>query len=126
MKTSIARIALALCTVFTMGYTHAATAFEGEGDLATSDRTDLERTLDKQLSKHLSFPLMERANMNGVVTVAFAIDTEGRVQVLDCQSSNTDLKAYVLRKLAKVDVGSNPGGVWKTTYLRLVFKPERI
>jgi hypothetical protein len=124
MKTMITRTALAICTVFSMGYTHAATTFEGEREAATADRSQLERALDKQLSKHLSFPLMERANMNGVVTVAFAIDTEGRVQVLDCQSSNKDLKAYVLRKLAKVDVGNNPGGVWKTTYLRLVFKPE--
>ena len=125
MKTTVFRLALALCTVFTMGKGRAATTFEGERTAPATERTALERALDKQLNKYLSFPLMERADMNGVVTVAFAIDTEGKVQVLDCQSSNTDLKAYVLRKLAKVDVGSNPGGVWKTTYLRLVFKPEK-
>jgi outer membrane biosynthesis protein TonB len=126
MKTSLSRTALLLATVFTFGYSRAASPFEGNTAGATNDRTHLERVLDQQLSRHLSFPLMQKADMTGVVTVAFAINTEGRVQVLDIQGSNEALKQYVMKKLAKVDVGENPNGVWKTTYLRLVFKPEQV
>lgn len=128
MKTNLSRTALLLATVFTFGYSRAAVPFTGEGNTAasTTDRTHLERLLDQQLSKYLSFPLMQKVDMTGVVTVAFAINTEGRVQVLDIQGSNEALKQYVMKKLAKVDVGENPNGVWKTTYLRLVFKPEQV
>ena len=126
MKTTISRLALVLCSVFTMGYTHAAASFEGEGVKNTPDRSAMERSLDQQLNKYLSFPVLERkADMTGEVLVAFVIDTEGKVKVLDCVSANEDLRQYVLRKLARIDVGENVDGMWKTTYLRLNFKPER-
>lgn len=125
MKTKITRIALLVAAVFTMGYGRAATTFNGEETNKADSRTAIERSLDQQLNKYLSFPLMEKAEMIGEVTVAFVINAEGRVEVIDCVSANASLRDYVLRKLAKIDVGNNPDGTWKTTYLHLVFKPER-
>ena len=122
MKTNLLRSAFLLATVFTMHYVKAATP--GKNDAAAIERTSLERALDKQLNKYLSFPLLERENMLGEVMVAFVINIEGKVEVVACESVNEKLKKYVLRKLAKVDIGDNPNGVWKTTYLRLSFKGE--
>lgn len=122
MKTRFSRIALILCSVFTMGYSHAAAP---EGDAVKNDRSAMERSLHQQLNRYLSFPVLERNNdMTGEVTVAFVINAEGKVQVLECVSRNEALRDYVLRKLARIDVGDNADGMWKTTYLRLRFKPE--
>ena len=44
--------------------------------------------------------------------------------MIDAISTNDDLRAYVLRKLSRVDIGTNPEGVWKTSHIRFVFRPE--
>ena len=124
MKTRITRTALLLCTVFTLGYARAASTFEGEGTAPADQRTLIERALDKQLNKYLTYPWLAQDDMTGEVTVAFVINAEGRVRVLECTSANKALLDYVLRKLDRIDVGDNPEGVWKTTYLHLVFRPE--
>lgn len=88
-------------------------------------RNTLERTLDRALNKHLSFPAAGKNDMLGDVYVSFVIDKEGRVEVLDCRADNERLKDYVLRKLARIDIGDNPEGIWKTTHMRITFRPER-
>jgi hypothetical protein len=60
--------------------------------------------------------------MTGEVYVSFVIDKEGRVEVLDCNSANEDLREYALRKLARIDIGDNPQGIWRTTHI--TFRPE--
>jgi hypothetical protein len=117
----IARTTLLLATVFTLGTAQAAEPFK----MNTAAKTSMERALDRQLSKHLSFPLLERGHdMTGEVTISFVVNTEGRIEVLNATSNNEDLRAYVLRKLSKVDIGSNPEGVWRTSHIRFVFRPE--
>lgn len=117
----IARTTLLLATVFTMGAATAADPFK----VNTPAKTSMERALDRQLSKHLSFPMLERGHdMTGEVTVSFVVNAEGHVEVVNATSNNDDLRAYVLRKLSKVDIGSNPEGVWRTSHIRFVFRPE--
>ena len=121
MKAMITRTALMLATVFTFGHIRAAEPATPMPNLATGT----ERELDKQLNKFITYPLLERAhNMDGVVYVSFVINTDGKVEVISAHSDNTDLCEYVLRKLAKVDIGNNPNGVWKTEHMRFVFHPE--
>jgi hypothetical protein len=84
----------------------------------------MERALDRALSRHLCFPLMERGDMTGKVYVSFNVDTEGHVQVIRCESVNARLREYVLRKLQRIDIGSNPEGMWRTTHLVIDFHPE--
>ncbi|MBL7950273.1 MAG: hypothetical protein JNM62_01020 [Flavobacteriales bacterium] len=121
MRITIARSFFLLATVFTLGHTNAAEPVRS----TLSKRSALERSLDRALSNTLSFPLMEKTNMTGQVHLSFVIDTEGRIQVIECNSANAELKAYVLRKLARIDVGENPGGSWKTTHMVFNFHPEK-
>ena len=108
-------------TVFTMGATQAAKRFK----MNTAAKTTMERALHRQLSKHLSFSVLERGhNMTSEVAISFVVNNEGRIEVLNATSTNEDLRAYVLRKLNKVDIGSNPEGVPRTSHLRFVFRPE--
>jgi hypothetical protein len=64
-------------------------------------------------------------HMLGEVFVSFVIDKEGKVEVVHCSSDNEALRAYVLRKLSRIDIGENPDGMWKTTHLHIVFRPEK-
>lgn len=124
MKTLNIRSLLLVASVFTMGCAFASGPGSTNADV-TARQLSLERTLDKALNRHLSFPLLEKGDMLGEVMVSFVIDKEGRVEVLSCTSENEALRAYVLRKLARIDIGDNPDGIWKTTYLKINFRPEK-
>lgn len=122
MKTIITRSTLLIAALFTFALAQAAEPVRMK---TTAKPGTLERNLDRALNRHLSFPLTAKGDMTGEVYVSFVIDKEGRVEVLECNSANEQLKAYVLRKLARIDVGENPDGIWKTTHMRISFKPER-
>jgi hypothetical protein len=122
MKTRILRFTLLLATVLTLGQSRATEPLFTNTNVAK--RSTLERNLDRALNKHLSFPLLDSKDMTGEVYVSFVIDKEGRVEVLDCNSANEDLREYVLRKLARIDIGDNPQGIWRTTHMHITFRPE--
>ena len=122
MKRRIPHLLLVIATVFTMGYARAAEPIRL--NTGGNERPASERALERSLNRHLSFPLLEKGDMTGKVFVSFAIDKEGRIEVLSCSSTNERLRAYVLRKLALVDVGENPDGIWKTSHLVINFHPE--
>lgn len=121
MISNITRTLGLIATVFTLGQAIAAEPVKINGSLSRSSQ---ERMLDRALNRHLSFPLFEKGDMTGEVYVSFVIDTEGKVAVLECNSSNPRLKDYVMRKLAKVDIGDNPDGIWKRTHMKISFRPE--
>lgn len=123
MERKIIRSLFLLATVFTMGYTRAAEPFR-VGNSASEVR--LERSLERELNRHVIYPVMEeKTDMTGEVFVSFVVNTEGKLVVIDCTSANKHLRDYVLRRLERVDIGDNPNGVWKTTRMRFVFRPER-
>ena len=122
MKTRILRSLLLLATVLTFGYAQATEPIFANSNVAK--RTTLERNLDRALNKQLSYPLLDRKDMTGEVYVSFVIDKEGHIEVLECRSVNDDLRDYVLRKLARIDIGENPQGIWRTTHMHITFKPE--
>ena len=122
MKICILRSLLLLATVLTFGYAQATEPIFANSNVAK--RTTLERNLDRALNKQLSYPLLDRKDMTGEVYVSFVIDKEGHIEVLECRSVNDDLRDYVLRKLARIDIGENPQGIWRTTHMHITFKPE--
>ncbi len=118
MITNIARSLALIATICTIGHAMAAKPVK-----IKNTKTAMERVLDRALNKHLAYPVAVKQDMTGDVYVSFVIDKEGRVEVLDCASSNERLKEYVIRKLAKIDIGDN-NGIWRTTHMRISFKPE--
>jgi len=124
MKAIISRTALFLAAALALGTLQAAQPLLTESPNAAK-RSSAERTLDRALNRHLSFPLAEKAGLHGDVYISFVIDQEGKVEVLDCSSASEELKAYVLRKLAMIDIGDDPEGMWRTTHLHIKFRPEK-
>ena len=122
MNNRILRTTLLLASVITLGYSRAAEPVVPSAP--ANHRSSLERSLDRALNKHLSYPLLEKADMTGEVMVSFVIDKEGKLEVLQCSSANDRLKAYVLRKLARIDIGDNPEGIWRTSHIKFTFRPE--
>lgn len=123
MRTVISRSLFLLATVFTLGYARAAEPVRMK---PLTKRSTLERTLDRALSNTLAYPLLAKDDMTGEVYVSFVINKEGRIEVIDASSPNEELKAYVLRKLARIDIGDNPDGSWKTTHMIFNFRPEKV
>jgi hypothetical protein len=121
MNNKLSRLTLVLASVLTLGYARAAEPVR----LNSNERPAIERSLQRQLNRHLSFPVMETGNMTGKVYVSFVVDKEGKLEVISCASENERLRAYVLRKLARVDIGENPDGIWKTTHMVFDFHPEK-
>ena len=122
MKTSATHLLIVLAAIFTIGRVRAAEPLPAR---APAPSIDKERELERQINKYVTYPIMERAHhMDGQVLVSFVIDTEGKVKVINARSVNTALCEYVLRMLAKVDIGDNPDGLWRTTHMRFDFRPE--
>lgn len=123
MKTIISRSFFLLFTIAILGQAKAinppALAVDNSSMLAK-----MERNLEHALNRNIAFPLLAKENMTGEVYVSFVIDKEGKVEVLSCRSDNDALSEYVLRKLARIDIGENPDGIWKTTHMRFNFRPE--
>ena len=116
------RLVFLLATVFTLASIRAA---EPLVPATATSPANMERELQRQIDKYVTYPLLERTrHMDGQVLVSFVIDTEGKVKVVHARSENTALCEYVLRMLAKIDIGSNPDGLWKTTHMRFNFRPE--
>lgn len=91
---------------------------------AAATTTSMDRKLDHQLNKHVTFPLNDANHMDGAVLVSFVVDIEGRLKVVDAEGTNPKLVDHVLRQLDKVDIGDNPTGTWKIERRRFVFRPE--
>lgn len=122
MKPSISRSLLMLALASTFAAIHGAPPAD---PLRANVPSAQERELKQQLNRYVTYPLMERKReMDGEVQVSFVINAAGKVEVISAASDNAELRAYVLRKLEKVDIGDNPSGTWKTEHMRFVFRPE--
>jgi len=122
MKPSISRSLLMLAFASTFAATQAAPPAD---PLRADVPSAQERELKKQLNRYVTYPLMEhKREMDGEVRVSFVINAVGKVEVISAVSQDPELRAYVLRKLERVDIGENPSGTWKTEHMRFVFRPE--
>ncbi len=125
MKKLISIIAT-MAIVFTMNNAKA----EGNGIVGSANnpaaKTEmLKKELNRELSQNVVFPLQERKyDMHGTVLATFVVDNEGRLEVLELKSTNTELAKYVREKLAKVDLEDNNGGIWRKTTVKFVFRDE--
>jgi hypothetical protein len=122
MKTTNLRSALLLAAACTF---LCATAANPATPLRSKTTSSMERELDRQLDKYVTYPLLERSQrMDGEVLVSFVVDAAGKVKVISARSENPELRDYVLRMLSKVDIGDNPDGTWKIDHVRFSFHPE--
>ncbi len=122
MKTTILRTALMFAATATFLF---STAAEPATPLRSTSPKALERELDRQIDKYVTYPLLQRSQrMDGEVLVSFVINAEGKVKVISARSKNNELCEYVISMLNKIDIGDNPDGTWKTTHMRFKFRPE--
>ena len=122
MRTACIRFAIVISSILLFGHARAADPLPS-APLVNS--ASMERAVEHQINRFVSFPLTDdQAAMYGVVDVAFVVDTEGRIVVVGTDSANPVLCDYVVRKLGKVHVGPNPSGLWNTSHVRFIFRPE--
>lgn len=66
----------------------------------------------------------EEPNMDGVVEVSFKIDSEGKVQIINMNSTSPQLAEYVIKKLNKIQLQQGDSQVGKIIRYRFVFKKQ--
>lgn len=116
---------LFLAAAFGLLLGHAPAAASPRDAGPAADAATLQRAVQHQINRHLVFPLFaDAASMYGEVIVSYAVDTRGCLVVLSAESSNGDLRNYVVGKLQQVRVGANPSGLWSISHARFIFKPE--
>ena len=92
-------------------------------DLSATDR--LERELDKQIDRFVTYPYLQHEALFGAVLVTYVVDTQGKLKIMKSEATDQRLLHHVLAKLERVDVGENPSGLWTKTTARFVFAPQR-
>jgi hypothetical protein len=107
-----------------LGFQLFATSTFASGSEAPPAHAAMERELMRQIDKYITYPLLDRHDMDGEVLISLVIDAKGQAEVIEAHATSVDLLEYVLRRLQKVDIGANPSGTWRTTYLHLTFGPE--
>ena len=122
MNAFIFRSSIAIAASLLIGTAFAATPPVTRIEATAS--AAMERKLDHQLNKHVVFPLNGDKHMDGAVLVSFVVDIEGRLKIVDSESTNPQLRDYVLGQLEKIDIGDNPNGTWRIERRRFVFRPE--
>lgn len=63
-------------------------------------------------------------NMDGVVEVSFQIDTQGKVQIININSTSPQLAEYVIKKLNKIQLDKSDSQIGKIIRYRFVFKKQ--
>ncbi|MFM9986473.1 MAG: hypothetical protein ACKVOK_14635 [Flavobacteriales bacterium] len=66
----------------------------------------------------------DEPNMDGVVEVSFKIDNEGKVQIINMNSTSPQLAEYVIKKLNKIQLQQGDSQVGKIIRYRFVFKKQ--
>ena len=62
--------------------------------------------------------------MDGVVEVSFKIDNEGKVQIINMNSTSPQLAEYVIKKLNKIQLQQGDSQVGKIIRYKFVFKKQ--
>jgi hypothetical protein len=125
MKTTLLSLAAALGLSLGTANLRAATPDSPVSIAELAANSRLERAVKHQINRHMNFPLEENGDrMYGAVEVSFAVNAEGRLVVLSATSDNDALRSYVVDRLGRVQVAANPSGMWRTSHVCFVFRPE--
>jgi hypothetical protein len=76
----------------------------------------------RQDEKHL--PDEQEPNLDGVVEVSFRLDSEGKVQILNINSTSPQLSDYVIKKLNRIQLDGSNSELGKIIKYRFVFKKQ--
>lgn len=69
-------------------------------------------------------PKEQEPNLDGVVEVSFKLDNQGKVQILNINSTSPQLADYVIKKLNKIQLENSNSELGKIIKYRFVFKKQ--
>jgi hypothetical protein len=69
-------------------------------------------------------PREQEPNLDGVVEVSFRLDNQGKVQILNINSTSPQLSDYVIKKLNKIQLDNTNPELGKIIKYRFVFKKQ--
>jgi hypothetical protein len=85
-------------------------------------KSKVEASVERQVQRHLFYPVKNAKEMEGAAEVVLEIFPNGKVYALSVQTKNPLIKRFVERQVNKMKVEASAGDVGKVFRYRLHFK----
>jgi hypothetical protein len=89
-----------------------------------SKKSKVESSVERQVEKHLFYPVKNVKEMEGAAEVVLEIFPNGNVYALSVQTKNPLIKRFVERQVNKMKVEASASDVGKIFRYRIQFKPS--
>lgn len=111
---------ISICMLLVMGL--ALPAFSA--DNPESNREQTKQLLDKEIQKHVFFPVLSAATTNTTVDVILRITDAGQVEVVSANSDNEQIKLFVQKKLNEISLNKEAIQTGEVFHYRFSFKRQ--
>ena len=109
-----------ICLLLAMGFT--IPAFSADNPESTREQT--KQLLDKEIQKHVFFPILSAATTNTTVDVILRINNAGQVEVVSANSDNEQIKLFVQKKLSEIVFNKESVNTGEVFQYRFSFKRQ--
>ena len=111
---------LSICMLLIIGLHMPAFA----ADKTEANREQTKQLLDKEIQKHVFFPVLSAANTNATVDVILRINEAGNVEVVSASSANEPIKQFVEKQLNDITLNKETVQTGEVFHYRFSFKRQ--
>lgn len=111
---------ISLCMLLVIGLSMPTFA----SDNPDSNREQTKLLLDKEIQKHVFFPVLSAATVNATVDVILRINDAGQVEVVTAQSPNEQIKLFVEKQLSEITLNKEVVQAGEVFHYRFSFKRQ--
>lgn len=103
-----------------------SSSYAATGNVETASNATPEGSeIRKKIERVVGFPVMSNIHEDeGIVEIVFRIGSEGELQLIEADTTNSLLLDYVADKLRKVKLDKNDPGIGETITYRFVFRKQ--
>ncbi|MFM9986472.1 MAG: hypothetical protein ACKVOK_14630 [Flavobacteriales bacterium] len=111
---------LSICMLLIIGLHMPAFA----ADKTDANREQTKQMLDKEIQKHVFFPVLSAATTNATVDVILRINASGNVEVVSANSTNEQIKLFVQKQLSEITLNKEIVQTGEVFHYRFSFKRQ--
>lgn len=111
---------LSLCMLLIMAVSTQVTA----ADNPDSNREQTKQQLDREIQKHVFYPILSAAKANATVDVILRISDAGTLEVVSASSSNEEIRQFVEKQLQQITLDKDAVQKGEVFRYRFTFKRQ--
>lgn len=114
------KIVFIICLM--IGFVTSSQANSFRNGLISREHT--KQLLDKEIQRHLFFPLMQKMEAATVVTVVLSVQADGTLKIINTSSANDEAKAFVVNRLQTIVLDKTEVTVGEVFHYTFRFKRQ--